>query len=85
LPDGEGDIILLYELFHDLGEPERVLKELARVLKPEGILSVTDTYIPEEAMVSGISRGHWFQLRQKGKYTYTFSKNGTPLAPETTS
>jgi ubiquinone/menaquinone biosynthesis C-methylase UbiE len=81
LPDAGVDVVLLYELFHDLGDPERVLKELSRVLKPEGILSVTDPYIPEEAMLSGISRGHWFQLRQKGKKTHTFSKNGTPLAP----
>jgi ubiquinone/menaquinone biosynthesis C-methylase UbiE len=83
LPDAEVDVVLLYELFHDLGEPERVLKELARVLKAEGILSVTDSYIPEEDMLSGISRGHWFQIRQKGNKTYAFSKNGPPLAPET--
>jgi ubiquinone/menaquinone biosynthesis C-methylase UbiE len=77
LPDASVDVALLYEIFHDLTEPEEVLKELSRILKPGGILSVIHQYIPEESMIAGITRDRWFQLQQKGQKTYTFSNNGS--------
>jgi ubiquinone/menaquinone biosynthesis C-methylase UbiE len=67
---------LLYNTFHDLTEPERILKELARVLKPEGVLSVIDEYISEDAVLSGITGGQRFHLRRKGEKMFIFSKNG---------
>ncbi|MCK4232201.1 class I SAM-dependent methyltransferase, partial [candidate division WOR-3 bacterium] len=33
------DMILLYDVFHNLSNPDDVLSELNRVLKPDGILS----------------------------------------------
>jgi ubiquinone/menaquinone biosynthesis C-methylase UbiE len=76
LPDSSINAVLLYDTFHDLTEPDRILKELARVLKPEGVLSVIDGYISEEAILSGITRGQRFYLRRKGKKMFIFSKNG---------
>ena len=38
LARGEVDVVFLYETYHDLAEPDRVLQELHRVLKPSGTL-----------------------------------------------
>jgi len=35
LPDNSIDIILLYDTFHGLSEPNMVLEELCKVLKPK--------------------------------------------------
>ena len=70
------DAALLYDTFHDLTEPERILEELARILKPEGVLSVIDEYISEGAILSGIIGGQRFYLRRKGETMLIFSKNG---------
>jgi len=76
LPDSSVDAALLYDTFHDLTEPERILEELARILKPEGVLSVIDEYISEDAILSGITGGQRFYLRRKGEKMLIFSKNG---------
>jgi ubiquinone/menaquinone biosynthesis C-methylase UbiE len=44
LPDGNLDAVLLYDVFHHLKNPDDILKELHRILKPEGFLSMTDHY-----------------------------------------
>jgi len=76
LPDSSVDTVLLYDTFHDLSEPKPILKELARVLKPEGVLSVIDEYISEDAVLSGITGGQRFYLRRKCEKMFIFSKNG---------
>jgi ubiquinone/menaquinone biosynthesis C-methylase UbiE len=45
LADESVDVILLYDVFHDLASPEMVLAELARVMKPAAVLSVTDHHL----------------------------------------
>ena len=52
LPDESIDIVLLYDLFHNLSDPNGILGELHRVSKPKGILSFNDhqkrmKYCPE--------------------------------------
>ena len=76
LPDSSVNAVLLYNTFHDLTEPERILEELARVLKPGGVLSVIDGYISEEAILSGIIGSQRFYLPRKGEKMFIFSKNG---------
>ena len=39
LPLDSVDVVLLYDILHDLDDPKGVLAELHRVLKPKGILS----------------------------------------------
>lgn len=38
LPDQVADIIYAFDMFHMVGEPEKFLQELYRLLKPEGYL-----------------------------------------------
>jgi ubiquinone/menaquinone biosynthesis C-methylase UbiE len=74
LPDNSLDVILLYDVFHDLSDPNGVLKELHRVLKPKGILSFSDHHLKEDEIVSSITENGLFKLSKKGKITYSFQK-----------
>ena len=74
LPDDSVDVVLLYDIFHDLSEPGAVLSELYRVLKWDGILSFSDHHMKEDEIISEITSGGFFSLSEKGKKTYSFSK-----------
>lgn len=75
LPDKSIDVVLLYDTFHDLIEPDKVLAELHRVLKPEGILSFNDHHMKEEdEIISKITGKGLFTLLRKGEKVYNFSK-----------
>jgi len=75
LPDNSLDAVLLYDVFHHLRDKKRVLKELHRVLKQDGILSFSDHHMKESQIVSQVTSGGLFKLSKKGRRTYTFSKN----------
>ncbi len=72
LPDDSIDVALLYDIFHMLGNREEVLRELRRVLKPDGILSFSDHHMKEESIKGGVAGGGLFELVEKGKFTYNF-------------
>ena len=74
LPDGSVDVALLYDVFHDLSEPEKVLEELHRLLKPNGALSFSDHHMKESKITSRVTKSGLFKLSNKGKKTYTFVK-----------
>ena len=74
LADRSVDVVLLYEIFHDLAEPETVLAELARVMKPGAVLSVTDHHLKPEEIISALRQGGHFQFSKKNKPTYEFVK-----------
>jgi len=74
LADNSIDVVLLYDTFHDLDHPNRVLKELHRVLKPKGILSFSDHHMKENEIASKLTEKGLFRLLGKGKRTYSFLK-----------
>jgi ubiquinone/menaquinone biosynthesis C-methylase UbiE len=74
LPDNSVDVVLLYDTFHDLDAPNEILKELHRVLKPNGILSFSDHHMKGNEIVPKISSGGLFRLLRKDKRTYSFLK-----------
>ncbi len=74
LPDNSLDIALLYDSFHEFHQPEAVLKELHRILKPGGILSFRDHHMKEEEFLPKLKKGNLFEFSKKGEKTYTFSK-----------
>ena len=76
LPDSEVDVVLLYDIFHDLSRPDDVLRELHRVLKPDGTLSFSDHHMKEKDIHTRVSNTGLFKLLTKGKKTYRFSKIG---------
>ena len=74
LPEGDIDVALLYDVFHDLDDQNAVLTELHRVLKPSGILSVIDHHLKEQEIVSSITSSGFFRLQRKKLRTYAFAK-----------
>jgi len=74
LPDNCIDIVLLYDTFHDLNNPDEVLEELHRILKLNGILSFSDHHMKEYEIMSKITKKGLFRLFKKGERTYSFVK-----------
>jgi ubiquinone/menaquinone biosynthesis C-methylase UbiE len=73
LPPASIDVVLLYDILHDLENRAEVLAELHRVLKPEGVLSVTDHHLQEDEIISRVTQGGLFKLKSKGSKTLGFA------------
>ena len=74
LADESLDVVLLYDVFHDLEDQNAVLTELDRVLKPSGLLSFSDHHLKEQEITLKVTANGLFKLSKKGKYTYSFIK-----------
>jgi ubiquinone/menaquinone biosynthesis C-methylase UbiE len=74
LPDGSMDIVLLYNVYHDLHNKMKVLEELHRILKDIGTLSFSDHHIRKEDILSELTKGDFFKLDREHKKTYGFRK-----------
>jgi ubiquinone/menaquinone biosynthesis C-methylase UbiE len=58
-----------------MSQPDEVLNELHRVLKPGGVLSFNDHHLKEaSAVIARITGRGRFQLSAKGKRVYNFIK-----------
>jgi len=77
LPRGCVDMTLLYDVLHDLQEPGLILGELHRVLKPRGVLSVSDHHMKKEPLLSMITGDGLFLLAGGNRRTFQFKKNET--------
>ena len=74
LPDDSMDVVLLYDIFHALSQPDEVLQEICRILKPTGVLSFNDHHMQEQEIRANLIKGKLFKLVRKGMKTYTFAK-----------
>jgi len=73
LPDNGVDVVLLYDILHTLSDPNGVLEELHRVLKPNGILSFSSGgHMKEDEIISRVTNRGLFRLWRKGEFTYNF-------------
>ena len=76
LPNESIDRALLYDILHGLDRPADVLAELQRVLKRDGVLSVSDHHLSEAEILDRVTRAGSFKLSSKGAKTYSFTKVG---------
>lgn len=74
LPDSSMDIILMYDVYHDLNNKLAVLEELHRILKPEGFLSFNDHNMKREYILLELTKEGLFKLGKENKKTYDFVK-----------
>jgi ubiquinone/menaquinone biosynthesis C-methylase UbiE len=74
LPDESIDVALLYDILHSLNNPREILAELHRVLKPEGILSISDHHLKDEEVTSGVTAPDLFRLLTRGEKVYNCCK-----------
>jgi ubiquinone/menaquinone biosynthesis C-methylase UbiE len=67
LPDGSVDVALLYDIIQLLSEPGEVLEEVRRVLRPEGVLSLSWHSVAKvERLFEPMNQG-MFVLVKRGK------------------
>ena len=68
LPSASVDAVLLYDVYHLLPDPEAVMAELHRVLKPGGTLSFLDHFISDARIVARLTaEGKFAALPRTGK------------------
>ena len=65
LPDKSVDIILVYDVMHEVGNRLELLRELHRVLKRDGILSVFPMHMGTDSMLDAVSECGLFCLRDR--------------------
>jgi len=73
IPEASIDLVLLYDVLHELPEPGRVLIKLHQLLKPEGVLSLSDHHLKKEKLLTLAAECH-FTLLPAGNQTLQFSK-----------
>lgn len=74
LPAGSIDVVLLYDVLHELADPKLVLAEIHRILRPTGFLSVSDHCLRKQEMCDEITAGGLFQLAKRCRWTHTFRR-----------
>lgn len=74
LPGESVDVVLLYDTYHALEDPEHVLEELHRVLKPGGILSFSDHHLSGSEALERMASKNLFEISGEGEKTYSFKK-----------
>jgi ubiquinone/menaquinone biosynthesis C-methylase UbiE len=74
LPDESLDVVLLYDVLHELDPPDGVLAELHRTLKPGGTLSASDHHMEEDRILSVATARGLFELSGRRKRTYSLTK-----------
>jgi ubiquinone/menaquinone biosynthesis C-methylase UbiE len=72
VPDGSVDIALLYDVLHEIREPAPTLGEIRRVLKRDGLLSVTDHHLEEASLLGKVTGDGPFRLVRGRKGTFQF-------------
>jgi ubiquinone/menaquinone biosynthesis C-methylase UbiE len=75
LPESNMDVVLLYDVFHHLNNPDKVLREIYRVLKPSGFLSFNDHHMNEDEIFSKVTNKGLFKLDKGYKKTYSFIRS----------
>jgi ubiquinone/menaquinone biosynthesis C-methylase UbiE len=63
LADQTVDVVLLYDVFHMVPDQPALLRELHRVLKPGGRLSVLPDHMANDELLSAMNRGNLFGLQ----------------------
>ena len=84
LPDESVDIILLFYILHDFKDPNPIIMELDRTLKPSSILTVIDHKFDKDRVVSVISHAASLlklrdtRIKNGNRVLLIFSKQESP-------
>lgn len=68
------DLVILYDTLHAIADPDALLADLHRVLKPGHVLSFSDHHMKRDDIISAITGGGLFRLLRHGRKTFAFSR-----------
>ncbi|MDX1797426.1 MAG: class I SAM-dependent methyltransferase [Candidatus Lokiarchaeia archaeon] len=68
------DVVLLLDIYHDLSNPESILKELHRVLKNDGLLYVDDHHFKNDEIIGKITSTGLFKFIERIDEVFNFTK-----------
>lgn len=74
LKENSIDLIICFDMMHDVKKPELLLNEFYKVLKPNSILSFDDHHSKEEEIIPLITSNGLFKLVEKKENQYNFKK-----------
>lgn len=74
LEDRSVDVVLLYDVFHELHDAHSILRELHRVMRSTAVLSVSDHHMEDDEIVERLTEGRLFELSETNEKTCTFAK-----------
>ncbi|NHK30991.1 MAG: class I SAM-dependent methyltransferase [Asgard group archaeon] len=69
------DIVLMYDVIHMFNDPIEIFREIHRIIKPNGLLSICNPHMKEKNIIKKIEENSNFKLTSKGDKTFSF-KNG---------
>ena len=72
------DIALMYDVLHELPDYESVLRDFHQLLKPNGVLSLSDHHLADAELLSKVTGSGLFMLAARTKRTHQFAKSATP-------
>jgi ubiquinone/menaquinone biosynthesis C-methylase UbiE len=74
LPDKSVDVSLVYDAIHMIKDREPLVRELHRVTKPNGILSITAEHIKAEDVIKIAEKDGLFSLREREHNLLNFER-----------
>jgi ubiquinone/menaquinone biosynthesis C-methylase UbiE len=77
LPDESVDVVLLYDVFHAVQDKGALLRELHRVLKAGGLLSVIPDHMGQAELLETVQAGRLFSLQPRRTESFEFVKQTT--------
>jgi MinD superfamily P-loop ATPase len=84
IPTESVDLALLYDVLHiqpDLSATRGILEAIHRVLKPKGVLSVSDHHLREPSLLSIVTGNGLFRLVRSTRWTFQFEKTEAGETP----
>lgn len=74
LPDANVDVVLLYDTLHLVTDKQALLKELHRVLKPDGFLSADHQHTDREDFLATLTAANLFSVQAENGHVLNFRK-----------
>ncbi|MFX0105810.1 MAG: class I SAM-dependent methyltransferase [Candidatus Hodarchaeota archaeon] len=74
LDDNFVDFVLLLDIYHDLSDPESILKELHRVLKKDGWLIFDDHHLKDNEIITKLTINGLFKFIERKDEVFSFMK-----------
>ena len=75
LPDESIDVAFLFGVIHALKDVDAVMREMHRILKVKGILSVQKSWWSEKRLLDAVTKNNLFSFREKNSRVFKFEKS----------